>query len=1075
MLQLKEIHKEYKTGELVQTALNKVSLNLRDNEFVAILGPSGSGKTTLLNIIGGLDRYDSGDLIINGISTKKYSDRDWDSYRNHTIGFVFQSYNLIPHQTVLANVELALTISGVSGAERKRRATEALQQVGLGNQLHKHPTEMSGGQMQRVAIARALVNNPDILLADEPTGALDSDTSIQVMELLKEVAKDRLVVMVTHNPELAERYATRIVQLKDGVILSDTQPYQPDVTQLAPAVHKNMGRSSMSLLTSMALSFNNLKTKKARTLLTAFAGSIGIIGIALIISLSTGVNDYIDNMERSTLSEYPLQILSSGMDLTSLLSDSSGSSGASASGSTVRADSTEAGVMIPVRQLVTQMVSGITSNDLRSFKTYLESSGCTIAEDTTSIEYSYNVTPQIFREDADGSIRQVNPDSSLSALGISSSTSTNDLMSSMMNTSVFYQLPASSELYNSQYQVRAGRWPEAYNECVLVLGADGSVTDYALYAMGLRDNAELDKMIQQFAQNQNITVPDDFHTYSVDDFLGLTFKLVDAADCYVYDDTYHVWKNKTDDTAYMKDLVADSTDLTVVGIVQPDPESSAAMLSSGIAYPASLTQHVIAQAKQSAIVQAQMATPSINVLTGEAFGSDDALSSFDLASLFTIDTDMLQNAFQFDASALNFDLSGAFDLTGDSFDLSSVLDPGSFDLNFDALGDLGEMPELDLSEAFSGLDLSISSDALEGLLKKVFDGYKNYVIGNGILNLDKISFSAYLQSEAFQQLMADSMQDLVDTDALTAQLSAAMQQAMQTVMAQYSSQITAALQTQLRTAMESAMGTMMTQMSSSIQSALTENIAKLSSQMENALKIDANAFQNAIQINTSEDDLTELMKSSMLSSTATYDSNLQSFGYADLDAPSQISIYPTDFDHKASVVAKLDAYNDAMSAQGADEKVIHYTDLVGTLMTSVTEIINMISNMLVAFVSISLVVSSIMIGVITYISVLERRKEIGILRAIGASKRNISEVFNAETFIIGLCSGVMGIVLSEILLIPGNLLIRKVSGSASVTAVLPLGAAAVLILLATVLTILGGFIPAKSASKCDPVKALRAE
>ena len=1075
MLQLKEIHKEYKTGELVQTALNKVSLNLRDNEFVAILGPSGSGKTTLLNIIGGLDRYDSGDLIINGISTKKYSDRDWDSYRNHTIGFVFQSYNLIPHQTVLANVELALTISGVSGAERKRRATEALQQVGLGSQLHKHPTEMSGGQMQRVAIARALVNNPDILLADEPTGALDSDTSIQVMELLKEVAKDRLVVMVTHNPELAERYATRIVQLKDGVILSDTQPYQPDAAQLAPAVHKNMGRSSMSLLTSMALSFNNLKTKKARTLLTAFAGSIGIIGIALIISLSTGVNDYIDNMERSTLSEYPLQILSSGMDLTSLLSGSSDSSSTSASGSTVRADSTEAGEMIPVRQLVTQMVSGITSNDLRSFKSYLESGSCTIAEDTTSIEYSYNVTPQIFREDADGSIRQVNPDSSLSALGISSSTSTNDLMSSMMNTSVFYQLPASSELYNSQYQVRAGRWPEAYNECVLVLGADGSVTDYALYAMGLRDNAELDKMIQQFAQNQNITVPDDFHTYSVDDFLGLTFKLVDAADCYVYDDTYHVWKNKTDDTAYMKDLVAGSTDLTVVGIVQPDPESSAAMLSSGIAYPASLTQHVIAQAKQSAIVQAQMATPSINVLTGEAFGSDDALSSFDLASLFTIDTDQLQNAFQFDASALNFDLSGAFDLTGDSFDLSSVLDPGSFDLNFDALGDLGEMPELDLSEAFSGLDLSISSDALETLLKKVFDGYKNYVIGNGILNLDKISFSAYLQSEAFQQLMADSMQDLVDTDALTAQLSAAMQQAMQTVMAQYSSQITAALQTQLRTAMESAMGTLMTQMSSSVQSALTENIAKLSSQMENALRIDAKAFQNAIQINTSEDDLTELMKSSMLSSTATYDSNLQNFGYADLDAPSQINIYPTDFDHKASVVAKLDAYNDAMSAQGADEKVIHYTDLVGTLMTSVTEIINMISNMLVAFVSISLVVSSIMIGVITYISVLERRKEIGILRAIGASKRNISEVFNAETFIIGLCSGVMGVVLSEILLIPGNLLIREVSGSASVTAVLPLGAAAVLILLATVLTILGGFIPAKSASKCDPVKALRAE
>ena len=1080
MLQLKEIHKEYKTGDLVQTALNKVSLNLRDNEFVAILGPSGSGKTTLLNIIGGLDRYDSGDLIINGISTKKYTDRDWDSYRNHTIGFVFQSYNLIPHQTVLANVELALTISGVSGAERKRRATEALQKVGLGNQLHKHPTEMSGGQMQRVAIARALVNNPDILLADEPTGALDSETSIQVMELLKEVAKDRLVVMVTHNPELAERYATRIVNLKDGVILSDTMPYNPDPSQLAPAVHKNMGRSSMSWLTSLALSFNNLKTKKARTLLTAFAGSIGIIGIALIISLSTGVNDYIDDMERSTLSEYPLQIMSSGMDLTSLLSGGSTSGSTTASSSASSGDSSD-DEAIPVRQLITQMVSGITSNDLKAFKAYLESDDCTIAEDTTSIEYSYNVSPQIFREDADGSIRQVNPDSSLSSLGISSSTSTNNIMSSMMNTSVFSQLPENQELYNSQYQVKAGRWPEKHNECVVVLGADGSVTDYALYAMGLRDNAELDKMIQQFAQNQNVTIPDDFKTYSTDDFLGMTFKLVNASDCYVYDETYNLWKSKADDTDYMKQLVADGEDLTVVGIVQPKPDSSAAMLTSGIAYSADLTKHVIEQAENSDIVKAQMADPTINVLTGEEFGSDDAMSSFDLASLFSIDTDMLQSAFQFDASALNFDLSGAFDMSGDSFDMSTLLDPDNFnfDLDLGDLGDMSDMPEIDLGDAFSGLDLSISSDALEGLMKKVFDGYKNYVIGNGILNLDKISFSEYLKTEQFQQLMADAMSELVDTDAIESQVSTAIQQAMQTVMESYSSQITEAIQTQLGSAMENAMSQMMsevmTQMSGNLQSAMEENIAKLSSQMENALKIDAKAFQNAIQFNMSEDDLTELMKSSMLSSTATYDSNLQNFGYADLDDPSQINIYPSDFDHKASVVDKLDAYNANMTAQGADDKVIHYTDLVGTLMTSVTEIINMISNMLVAFVSISLVVSSIMIGVITYISVLERRKEIGILRAIGASKHNISEVFNAETFIIGLCSGVMGIVLSEILLIPGNMLIRKVSGSASVTAVLPLQAAAVLILLAIVLTILGGFIPAKSASKSDPVKALRSE
>ena len=1064
MLQLKKIHKQYKTGDLVQTALDKVSLNLRDCEFVAILGPSGSGKTTLLNIIGGLDRYDSGDLIINGISTKKYTDRDWDSYRNHTIGFVFQSYNLIPHQTVLANVELALTISGVSGAERRRRATEALQKVGLGNQLHKHPTEMSGGQMQRVAIARALVNDPDILLADEPTGALDSETSIQVMELLKEVAKDRLVVMVTHNPELAHQYATRIVQLKDGVIRSDTDPFEPDTAQLAPPVHKSMGRSSMSPLTSLSLSFNNLLTKKARTLLTAFAGSIGIIGIALIISLSAGVNQYIDDTERSTLSEYPLQILSSGMDLTSMLTSGSP---ASASGTTA-----EEG-MVPVRQLITQMVAGITSNDLKSLKTYLESDDCTIAEDATSIEYSYNAQPQIYREDADGSIRQVNPDSSLSSLGISSTSSTNSMMSSMMNTSVFYQLPESDELYNSQYEVKAGRWPEKYNECVAVLGADGTITDYALYALGLRDSAELDKMIQQFAQNQNVDIPTDFKTYRYSDFIGIQFKLVNAADRYLRDDDHNAWVDKSDDKDFMKSLVASSETLTVVGVVQPKEDASASMLSSGIAYPAALTQHVIAAAADSQMVKDQLASPAINVMNGEPFGTEDA-SAFDMSSLFRIDTDMLKSAFQFDTSKLNFDLSGAFDWDNGSVDLGSLLDPDDFQLDLD----LTETPDLDMStltDLFANMDLSVSEDKMQELAQKVLVGYKDYVIGNGILNLNKISFSQYLKSDAFKTLMNDAMGELFDQDALQAQFSEAMQTAMSTLMESYSSQISETLQTQLGSAMQTAMTKLMTQMSQNIQGQMQQSFSQLGSQMESALKIDATAFQKAIQFNMSEDDLTDLMKSAMLSSTATYDSNLQTLGYADLDAPSQIKIYPQDFDHKASVVAKLDAYNDNMRSQGADDKVIQYTDVVGTLMTSVTEIINMISNMLVAFVSISLVVSSIMIGVITYISVLERRKEIGILRAIGASKRNISEVFNAETFIIGLCSGVMGVVLSEILLIPGNMLIQKISNGTNVVARLPLNAALVLIVLATVLTILGGFIPAKGASRSDPVKALRSE
>ena len=603
--------------------------------------------------------------------------------------------------------------------------------------------------------------------------------------------------------------------------------------------------------------------------------------------------------------------------------------------------------------------------------------------------------------------------------------------------------------------------------------ADGTITDYALYALGLRDSAELDKMIQQFAQNQNVDVPTDFKTYRYSDFIGIQFKLVNAADRYLRDDDHNAWVDKSDDKDFMKSLVASSETLTVVGVVQPKEDASASMLSSGIAYPAALTQHVIAAAADSQMVQDQLASPSINVMNGEPFGAEDA-SAFDMSSLFRIDTDMLKSAFQFDTSKLNFDLSGAFDLDNGSVDLGSLLDPDDFQLDLD----LTETPDLDMStltDLFANMDLSVSEDKMQELAQKVLVGYKDYVIGNGILNLNKISFSQYLKSDAFKTLMNDAMGELFDQDALQAQFSEAMQTAMSTLMESYSSQISETLQTQLGSAMQTAMTKLMTQMSQNIQSQMQQSFSQLGSQMESALKIDAAAFQKAIQFNMSEDDLTDLMKSAMLSSTATYDSNLQTLGYADLDAPSQIKIYPQDFDHKASVVAKLDAYNDNMRSQGADDKVIQYTDVVGTLMTSVTEIINMISNMLVAFVSISLVVSSIMIGVITYISVLERRKEIGILRAIGASKRNISEVFNAETFIIGLCSGVMGVVLSEILLIPGNMLIQKISNGTNVVARLPLNAALVLIVLATVLTILGGFIPAKGASRSDPVKALRSE
>ena len=1100
MLQLNHIKKEYKTGDLVQKALDDVSLNLRDNEFVAILGPSGSGKTTLLNVIGGLDRYDSGDLIINGISTKKYTDRDWDSYRNHTIGFVFQSYNLIPHQTVLSNVELALTISGISGAERRSRATKALEQVGLGDQLHKHPSEMSGGQMQRVAIARALVNNPDILLADEPTGALDSDTSIQVMELLKEVAKDRLVVMVTHNPELAEQYATRIVRLRDGVIQSDTAPFAPDDSAQVPPVHKNLGHSSMSPLTALALSFNNLLTKKTRTLLTAFAGSIGIIGIALILSLSAGVSNYIQEMERSTLSEYPLQISTTGVDLAALLDPGSYTS-AVANNTNVgatSASSTPEG-MVTVRELLSQLTEDNSSvNDLASLKKYLDSDECTISEDAASIEYSYGIAPLIYRQNKDGTVRQIFPDSSLSVLN--NTTSAAGIVSSMTNQSVFTEMAEEPSLYEDQYDVKAGRWPESYNEAVLVLNSDGSISDYALYILGIEDDSVMMRFLQEYAKNKNTQAPTGYGTYPYDTFVGLKYKIVTSSDYYVYDEERQIWRNRSDDEAYVEQLVENSPDLTIVGVVQPRADASSTILPIGVAYTHALTYYAIDHAAESEVVKQQLADPEVNVLTGERFDADQRETDLDISSLFSVDTDMLKDAFQFDASKLQFDLSGAFDLQDGSFDFSSILDPSAFQLDLSDLDlsdidmsdvELPDMDALDLSQLFADMDLSVSEDALQSLMKKIMNGYKRYIIDNGILNLDKIGFSSYMESDQFKQLLSESMGDLLDTTGLQEQFTASLQQNLQGIMTSYlqsyseqlsqklgealQTKLTAAIQTQMSTVMQQLMTQLTTQFSQQIQSAIQNNIAQLSSQVEDALKIDPTVFQSAVQVNMSTDDLVDLVKMNLQSSTTSYSSVLGALGYSDYAKPGSIWIYPKSFEAKNRIVDSLNAYNAAMRAQGEEDKVIVFSDTVGTLMSAVTKIVDMVSNVLVAFVAISLAVSSIMIGVITYISVLERRKEIGILRAIGASKHNVSEVFNAETFIIGMCSGVIGVGLCLLLLIPGNMLIHSIAGTTSVTAVLPPKAALVLIVLATLLTILGGLIPARSAAKCNPVTALRSE
>lgn len=1254
MLQIKDIHKEYRTGNLVQRALDGVSLSLRDNEFVAILGPSGSGKTTLLNIIGGLDRYDSGDLIINGISTKKYKDRDWDSYRNHTIGFVFQSYNLIPHQTVLANVELALTISGVSKSERRRRAKEALEKVGLGAQIHKKPSQMSGGQMQRVAIARALVNDPEILLADEPTGALDSDTSVQVMDLLQEVAKERLVVMVTHNPELAQLYATRIVTVKDGRILSDTDPFVIDSESMAPPVHKNMGKSSMSFFTALSLSFQNLKTKKARTLLTSFAGSIGIIGIALILSISNGVDKYITNMEEETLSEYPLQIQSTGVDLTSMMMGAATAQSGKKDGE------------VGVAQMVTNMFSKMNSNDLESLKVYLDSNESSISQYANSVEYTYSVSPQIFLENGKN-IRQVNPDKSFSAMGLGSGSS-NSIMSSTMSTDVFHEMPEDADLYKDQYDVKAGRWPENYKECVLVLTSQGDISDFLQYTLGLRDGKELDDMVQKFMAEEAVETPENEGPYTYDEILGKKFKLVNSTDYYEYDEEYKVWKDKSDNSSYMKKLVKNGEDLTIVGIVQPVEGATASMLTAGICYTPELTRHVIEKAASSEIVKQQLADEKINVFTGEEFGKEDNENSkFDMESLFSINADALQEAFQVDLSGFNMDLSSLSGLSSglnvempDMPDMSALA--GNINLDESSMPDLSKLIKLDdldldlshmidpeeilknlpadqvpdMSQALKSVKFDFTEEKVTALLKEVLTGYQEsikdkpeadmdkmqaalkqyltskemnerlckdlqelvknnvnvdmssekliavavglmnqyqeYAKANGITQTDVASilaflsqgeiqqqikeeaenlvknsvtvnittkqirdllmqdvvaaypeyarnnslpdpanlgtyFLEYMQTEDGQNRLMNGLMTLVDTSEVQTQFSQAMEtymKAMMTsftdaiakgieskfteIMEQVEKQLTKGIQTAMEqmmgnisSGMQEAMQSVMTSVSSSLTSAMSQAMSGLGGlgsgmgNMEDALSINPEAFAKAIQMNMNEDDLSELMMSLLSSENASYDGNLKKLGYADLNVPGGINIYPKDFESKSEIVGILDQYNADMEAAGEDEKVITYTDLVGTLMSSVTDIVNIISYVLVAFVAISLVVSSIMIGVITYISVLERKKEIGILRAIGASRHNVSQVFNAETFIIGFCAGAMGIGITLLLLIPANSIIRSLADGVNVKAALPPVAAVVLIGLSVVLTLLGGLIPSRKAAKSDPVTALRTD
>ena len=1162
MLQIRDIHKEYKTGNLVQKALDGVSQDLRDNEFVAILGPSGSGKTTLLNIIGGLDRYDKGDLIINGVSTKRYKDRDWDSYRNHTIGFVFQSYNPIPHQTVLSNVELALTISGISGKERKQRALDALDKVGLREQAHKKPNQMSGGQMQRVAIARALVNDPDILLADEPTGALDTETSIQVMDLLKEVAKDRLVVMVTHNPELAEEYATRIVKLKDGKIIADSDPFDPEMRSdaLAP-VHKNLGKASMSFLTALALSFNNLWTKKTRTVLVAFAGSIGIIGIALILSLSNGINTYIDRIEAQTLSQYPLSIERSTVSFMSMMMVSTDTWEPAKEGEVTEVPS------------VSQILSTVRTNDLISLKTYFDTEKPEIYDLTNGVEYSYGIEPQIFRYEKNGEFRQVNPNNDFSSMGLSSSS----MFTSAYSMNVFFEIPENEELYVNQYDIKTGRWPQNSKEAVLVLTPNGAVSDYIIYAFGLRDPKELDKMVRDFSNGIEVVSDQEYFTWHYEDFMGKTFKVTPAYKFYKYDEKQKVYTDMRNSADYMRNLLKNSRDLEIVGIVQPKADQDIMMLGSGIYYGKDLVEELREESETAAIVKAQLADREVNVLTGERF--DEEESDFKMDNLFEIDEDAIRDAFKFDEDKLKFDKDAFGDMSG--LDFAGALGSAMPNLSEKQLKDLLKGVELkidtaalikgmgsvftdymDYASADPSTDYSKLPDAIaayiassEGsavlrqqlikiinesgiadidqdiankALSAITDGFAEYALANGMDLTDQSRYPEYyreyLQSTEGKKILDEQSamisKEITDKVKITPKQAQGVAEAILDAYSKYATENNLPDPKALEGSLKEYMGTdrakkLITEVVTSsvnvdeITKSLTKNVNGLTSQMAgqlakgiekaigmvverlasnmtkamqdtfsdfgSALSVDQDAFAKAFQFNMDEDEMQSFMSELMGGKTASAEGNLSAFGYCDREDLRSITIYPKDFESKDQITTIIKDYNQMVEDRGEEDKSIGYTDIVGALMKSVTKIINTISYVLIAFVAISLVVSSIMIGVINYISVLERRKEIGILRAMGASKRNVADVFNAETMITGFLAGLFGVGISLILLIPINSLIHKLAESTDVSAAMPWAAAIVLILLSVVLTLIGGLIPSKTASRQDPVTALRTE
>ena len=986
MLEIRNIVKDYETGSETVHALKGVSIAFRESELVSILGQSGCGKTTLLNIIGGLDQYTSGDLIINGQSTKQYKSADWDIYRNHSVGFIFQSYNLIPHQSVLSNVELALTLSGVSKAERRRRAKEALEKVGLGNQLNKRPNQMSGGQMQRVAIARALVNDPDILLADEPTGALDSETSIQIMELVKEIAKDRLVIMVTHNPELAEKYSTRIVKLLDGQIVGDSDPFdpakEPAHSEVRKAVVTKGQKTSMSFLTALSLSKNNLMTKKGRTFLTSFAGSIGIIGIALILSLSNGVQEYINSVERSTLASFPVSIQHETVDYTSLMT----------SMMNVRDNAEEN--RDPDRiytndistEMMKTMLSEMQTNNLAEFKEYLESDPDGISASIEEIQYSYDSNLYIYGHSADGDIMQINPSTVMSAMmgqsmadNVSQMTSTySSLMgsSSMSSYDAFREL-LSTDMLKTEYEVLAGRLPEAYNEVVVLVTDRNELSDVMLYTLGLRDQSELEGMMSSVMAGESFDLDTGDLSFSYDDLMGMEFSMLTAPEFYQKNDD-GTWTDMRSDSEFMEQAAENGLKLKVVGILKPDADSLISSTNSGgIGYTHALTEYMIDKTNSSELVKAQKENSDVDVFTGIEFPKADEEEE--------------QPMSQSEAMEM---------LTG------MLTEEQRTKLNEGIMAALTEEQQAQIQSAMMGM---VSDEQMNSIMMGV------------------------LTPEQLTQLQSGADVNSLLTDAQKAQMSA---------------QIAASL--------------------------TAEQNAELSAMM-NGMADPTKMYTIFMQVLTT-DQLRQLMDMTKEPETtdATYDGNLKLLGVAELSEPSSMKIYATDFESKEKITQLIEKYNDSKIADDNQADVINYTDYVGLMMSSVSDIINAISYILIAFVAISLIVSSIMIGIITYISVLERTKEIGILRAMGASKRDISNVFNAETLIVGFSAGVIGIAVTLLLNIPINIIIENITGIANV-ALLPWQGGVILVVISMLLTLIAGLVPAGVAAKKDPVEALRTE